>query len=211
MTTFTTAQKSQRSKPRSPHKAMRVLDIIIAAILGVAGGLLIWVWNYIGGLGYSIFDAITPGLGGLAAGLWITAAVVGGLVIRKPGAALFVEVIGAFVSFVLGSRWGIEAMYAGVVQGLGAELAFALLRYRRFGPAAAVFAGMLGATAQFTLELFTGANLAKSPDYLLLYLSAMLLSGAVLAGGLGYVTVRALAATGALDQFPAGRDSRTLV
>ncbi len=34
-----------------------------------------------------------------------------------------------------------------------------------------------------------------------------LLSGAILAGVLGYFTVKALAATGALDRFAAGREA----
>ena len=111
----------------------RVIDIVTAAVLGVACGLLFWVWNSIGDAGFKALDALTPGLGGLVAGIWFTGGVLGGLIIRKPGAAVFVEVVAASVSAVLGSQWGIETLYSGLAQGFGAELIFLIFAYRRFG------------------------------------------------------------------------------
>ena len=55
---------------------------------------------------YEAMDALTPGLGGLATGIWLLGGILGGLVIRKPGAAVYVEVLAATVSAVLGSQWG---------------------------------------------------------------------------------------------------------
>jgi energy-coupling factor transport system substrate-specific component len=54
--------------------------------------------------------------------------------------------------------------------------------------------------------LFTSANLQKSAEFLGLYFATVVISGAVLAGILGWVVVRALAATGALHRFAVGRD-----
>ena len=184
----------------------RVIDIVTAAVLGVACGLLFWVWNSIGYAGFKALDALTPGLGGLVAGIWFTGGVLGGLIIRKPGAAVFVEVVAASVSAVLGSQWGIETLYSGLAQGFGAELIFLIFAYRRFGLSTAVLSGIGAGVGAFILELFLTPNLAMSLQFNLIYLACLIISGAILAGVFSYYLVKALAKTGALDRFGAGRE-----
>ncbi|MEJ4099755.1 ECF transporter S component [Corynebacterium mastitidis] len=186
----------------------RVVDIVVAAVLGLTCGLIFVTWNFVGSLWLNAMDALTPGLGGLATGIWLLGGVIGGLVIRKPGAALFVEVLAAITSMLLGSQWGPETVYSGIAQGLGAELVFALTMYRSFRLPTAALAGVGAAVGAFLLELFTASNLAKSLEYNLIYLSCLLVSGALLAGALGHALVGALARTGALDRFAAGREAR---
>ena len=60
----------------------RVIDIVTAAVLGVACGLIFWVWNTVGYAGFTAMDALTPGLGGLFNGVWFLGGIIGGLVIR---------------------------------------------------------------------------------------------------------------------------------
>ncbi|MCX2162839.1 ECF transporter S component [Corynebacterium auriscanis] len=208
MTAATPSTPNSGQRTTRPNRSWRVVDIVVAAILGVAFGLIFWIWNGVGGAAYSAFDAATPGLGGLATGIWVAAGVVGGLIIRKPGAALFVELVAAIVSALLGNQWGIETVYSGLAQGLGAELAFLAFGYRKFTLPVAVLAGIGAEVLEWILELFTSGNLAMSPSYLVIYLVCMVISGAVLAGVLGYFLVRGLAATGALDRFAAGRERR---
>ena len=187
----------------------RVVDIVVAAVLGVATGLLFVLWNTVGYAWFSVMDALTPGFGGLAVGIWLIGGVLGGLIIRKPGAALFVELLAATVSALLGSQWSIETVYSGIAQGLGAELIFLLFAYRRFGPVVAMLAGVGAAVAAWVLELFTSGNLAMSGEFLAIYLGCLIVSGAVLAGLVGWLLTRSLAATGVLDRFAAGRSRRT--
>ena len=184
----------------------RVVDIVVASVIGVATGLVFLFWNNVGYAWFSAADAVTPGLGGIAVGIWLIGGVLGGLIIRKPGAALYVELLAATVSALVGNVWGIETIYSGLVQGLGAELVFAAFAYRRFGVLQAVLAGAAAGAAAWTLELFTSGNLQKSAEFLGLYFVTIVLSGAILAGLLGWIVVRALAATGALHRFAAGRD-----
>lgn len=188
------------------NNSWRVIDIVTAAVLGVACGLLFWVWNSVGYAGFKALDTLTPGLGGLVSGIWFTGGVLGGLIIRKPGAAIFVEVIAASVSALIGSQWGIETLYSGLAQGLGAELIFLLFAYRRFDLPVAVLAGVGAGVGAFVLELFTSANFAMSLTFNLIYLTCTVISGAVLAGVLSHYMVKALAQTGALDRFGAGRE-----
>ena len=60
----------------------------------------------------------------------------------------------------------------------------------------------------FVLELFLSGNLARSFEFKVIYLATLSVSGAILAGALGYFVVKALAKTGALDRFAAGREQR---
>lgn len=204
--TTTASAATTAARPRTSR--WRVVDIVVAAVLGVATGLLFVVWNGVGGAWFAVSDAVTPGFGGIAVGIWLIGGVLGGLIIRKPGAALFVELLAATVSTLLGSQWSIETLYSGLAQGLGAELIFAAFAYRRFGLPTAMLAGVGAAVAAWTLELFLSANLAKGPEFLAIYLGSVVVSGALLAGLVGWLLTRALAATGVLDRFAAGRARR---
>lgn len=185
----------------------RVVDMVTAAILGVATGIIFLVWNQVGGAAYSLVDAVTPGVGGLVAGIWYLGGVLGGLVIRRPGAAVFVEVLAAVVSMALGSQWGVSTIYSGLAQGLGAELVFLVFAYRRFTLPVAILSGVGAGLGAWVFEGFYG-NFAKGLTYNLVYLGAQVVTGIVLAGLVGWLLVRGLAQTGALDRFAAGREIR---
>jgi energy-coupling factor transport system substrate-specific component len=188
----------------------RVVDIVVASVIGVAIGLIFWAWNTIGYAWFTAMDALTPGLGGIAVGIWLLGGVVGGLVIRKPGAAILVEVIASVVSMLIGNVWGVSTVLEGFVQGVGAELVFALFLYARFTLPVSMLAGAVAGLGSWVFELFYGpsANIQKSIEFNMIYLGTILVSGALLAGLVGWLLVRALAATGALSRFAAGRDAR---
>ena len=193
------------SLPAPSALGWRVVDIVVAAVLGVAAGLVFWAWN---GPGYAIYEAanaLTPGLGGLSQGLWLIAGPVGGLIIRKPGAAVFVTVIAATISMALGNTWGVQTLLFGLAEGVGAELAFLIFAYRRFTLPVAVLAGVLAGVFEWGSELFTG-NMAKSLAFNLIYLASNMVSGAILAGVLAWLLMKALARTGVLARFAAGRE-----
>ena len=189
----------------------RVIDIVTAAVLGVASGLIFVVWNQVGGAAFEVFGKFLPGLGGLVTGVWMLGGTLGGYVIRKPGAAFFVEVLAATVSMGLGSQWAILTLYAGIVQGLGAEIVFALFRYRRFNAGVVSAAGALAFVGGWSLELVLYDNLDKGAVYNISYLACGMISGVVLAGLLAWALTGALAKTGALDRFASGRGARELV
>lgn len=192
------------------RSSWRVIDIVTAAVLGIACGLIFWVWNVIGYAGFTALDTLTPGFGGLVVGIWLLGGVLGGLIIRKPGAAILVEVIAAVTSAVLGNQWGITTVYSGLAQGIGAEVVFALFAYRRFTLPVAGLAGVGAGLGAVILELFLSANLARSLEFNLIYGVSVALSGLVLAGLLGYALVSALARTGVLDRFGPGRELRSV-
>ena len=196
---------TQSASAARANFSWRNIDIIIAAVIGVAVGLIFVIWNIIGGAGYEAVNALTPGLGGLVAGMWFLGGPLGAYIIRKPGAAIFVEVIAATVSALIGNQWGISTLYSGLAQGLGAELVFLILAYKSYNLATVVISGLMAGVGAWTFELFTG-NLAKTFEFNVIYLISTALSGAVLAGLLAYFLAKALAATGALERFAIGRE-----
>lgn len=190
-----------------PLLGWRTVDILTVTFLGVALGIAMWGWGilYNGpltALGFTFRPAM-----GLFVGVWLMAGVVGGLVVRRPGAALACEVVAALVSMIPGTEWGATVLIAGVLQGLGAELGFAIYRYRAWGVAAAITAGVLSAPLQWVYEINTWFA-DWSGRWQLVYLVMMMVSGALVAGLGGLALVRALARAGALDAFPPGQERR---
>jgi energy-coupling factor transport system substrate-specific component len=189
------------SATRSPR--WRVVDLVVAGVLGVSGGLLFWVWNT-AWEGLRAAFAGFPPASALAVGVWLLPGVVGGLVLRRPGAAFFTELVAATVSAVIGNQWGFSTVLYGAVEGLGAEVVLALFLYRRFGPAVAVAAG---AGAGVACGLMDNAlfNVGYSAAWQSAYLLLATLSGALVAGVGGWALTRALARTGVLSAFASGR------
>lgn len=189
----------------------RIVDIVVASVIGVASGLIFLAWN-VGYVGPSTLLApLLPGLQGLLDGPWLFAGVLGALVIRKPGAAIYTELLAAVVSALVGNQWGgFLTLEAGFVQGLGAEIVFLIFAYRVWTLPVAILAGAGAALAGGINNLllwYAGADVT----FTIVYLISTVISGAVIAGLLSWLLVRALAATGALDAFPAGREVRQRV
>ena len=209
------AQPAQPSRTASatilatrPLMGWRGVDLITAAMLAVAFGVMFWGFNtFI----YPILSAATAGFppaGELMLGVWLLPAVVGGLVVRRPGAALFTELVAANVSMLLGSQWGVAVLLSGLLQGLGVELALALFRHRRFGVVVAVLGGVLSAVFEIVFYEWQSYVAEYSSAWKAIFLGAGMVSGAVIAGVGGWFLVRALARTGALNAFPPGQEAR---
>lgn len=196
MSTFT-GQNGRNATP-AKHSTWRVVDIVIAAVIAVSSGVIFWAWNQ----SHHVFDFLFlafPPSSALLAGMWLFPAVLGALIIRKPGAALFCEVVAAMVSALLGSEFGLTVLASGLIQGLGAEAVFAAFRYRRWNLPVAVLAGAMaglfgGINDAFIFRWFPEYTMAMQ----LTYVACMTVSGIVIAGLLSFLATRALAKTGAL-------------
>ncbi|RRD06238.1 ABC transporter permease [Arachnia propionica] len=183
----------------------RSIDIVTVAILGVALGVAFWGWDAVYGILSPVF-AVYPPSSSLALGVWLLPAVVGGLVIRRPGAALFCEFIAATVEALLGNQWGFNVLVSGFLQGLGVEIAMAVLVWRNWTVVVAVLGGLLAAFLELTVWEWWVYQPNHSWPQRLAALGFALLSGALIAGIGGWLLVRALARTGALEAFPPGRE-----
>jgi energy-coupling factor transport system permease protein len=207
------ASTARRRAPGSalaaqPLMGWRGVDLITAAMLAVAFGVMFWGFDT---FVYPVLSTATAGFppaGELMLGVWLVPAVVGALVIRRPGAALFTELVAANVELFLGNRWGAGVLLSGLLQGLGVELALLLFRYRRFGVVVAVLGGILSATLEIVLYEWQSYVAEYSTAWKAIYLGCGMLSGAVVAGFGGWALVRGLARAGALNAFPPGQEVR---
>lgn len=201
---MSSATNSAHSSRFGALLAYRTVDIVTVATLGVAVGVAFWGWDQL----FAVITPVTTGFppsAGLVSGPWLLGGILGGLIVRKPGAAVVCELVAANVEYLLGAQWGASVLVSGLLQGLGVEIVLAIFLYRRFGLAVAALAGILAGVVESVYEWY-----AYYPDwdagYRLAYLVMFAISGAVIAGAGGWAIVRALAATSALDAFPPGRE-----
>lgn len=201
-----------RSKSQAPRNfRWRVVDIVVASIIGVASGLIFVLWNQASNPLGGLLTPILPGLQGLLGGGWLFAGVLGGLIIRKPGAALYTELLAALVSTLIGGNaWGPLVLVSGLTQGLGAELVFALFLYGNYRAYVALLAGA-GAGIALTITDLLLWYPGASASFAGIYLAASIISGVIVAGLLSWLALRGLARTGALSRFASGRDTRAAV
>ncbi len=188
----------------SPSRGWRTVDIVVGAVIAVAFGIAFLAWNWLAAATIPLF-AFFPPAQAVLNGLWLLPAVLVGLIVRLPGAAFFGGFVAAAVSVVLGSVYGADALVSGLVQGIGAELGFALGLYRRWTLPFAILSGALAGLAATIHDVpiyYRGAG----ADIWLVYGIASLASGAIVAGIGGWLLVRGLVKTGVLGEFAAGRE-----
>lgn len=98
-------------------------------------------------------------------------------------------------------------LYGGL-QGLGAEAALAIFRYRRFDLPVLALAGILSAVGSVPPDVATDYFLGMTPRTLAAVVTVRLLSGAVVAGLGGKLLVDALVRTGVLNAYAVVRGRR---
>jgi energy-coupling factor transport system substrate-specific component len=181
----------------------KTVDIVVTAAIAVAFGVVFWAWNFVWAAAGPMFVALPPAQNVLY-GVWLIPAVLAGLVVRKPGAALFAELVAASVSALLGSQWGLDTLASGALQGLAAEVAFAVWRYRVWDLRTACLAAALSAVAAWVHDMPL-----YYPDLTLtdqLVIGVFMVFSAVMIAGVGsYWLMETLAQTGVLAPFPSGR------
>lgn len=199
--------KSSRGQKRAAKKSWRVVDIVVAAVLAAVCAVVFWAWA---NLLYPVATTAAvsyPPATGLIGGGWLIAGTLGALIIRKPGAAIFCELLAAVLEGFLGTHFGWTVVVSGLVQGLAVEIVFFLTRYRRFGLAVASAGGALAG-------LFMGVsenimyNFEWAADQQAVYAALTTLSGAVIAGALMWFVTRALQKTGVLNGLASGAARR---
>ena len=178
----------------------RTVDILIVAVIAIAFGVVFFLWN-------NVWNWLAP-LGQpweyIVSGIWVMPAVVAPMIVRKPGAAVFAEMVAATVSVMLGSQWGMDTLLSGFVQGAGAELIFGFTLYRSFGPIVALLAGA-GAGIGEALHDIPVWFPTVSPQLQGGIAAMEIVSGALIAGIGGWLLVRSVRRAGVLQTFASER------
>lgn len=188
----------------------RINEIVIASVIAVACSLIFVMWNL--GVYPAVNTALSvtaPQLLPLIGGGWLIGGTLGGLLIRKPGAALYCELLAAMISAFIGSGgFGPTVIISGIIQGLAAELVFALFLYRAWTLPVSILAGAVSGAAMSGSELIIYYAGVFAPAHQATYVACGTISGAVIAGAFMWFLARALAKTGVLDSLASGSSRR---
>jgi energy-coupling factor transport system substrate-specific component len=183
----------------------RTRDIVVTAVVGVAFGVVFWLWQIPWNAADPLFAAV-PWAKDILYGMWFVPAILAPLIVRKPGAALFAEMVAAGVSAILGTQWGPDVLLSGFVQGAAAEVVFAMTLYRLWSLPVLGVAAVASAAAAWIHdwviwypETATEIQLARG---------VMMAISAILIAAIGSVLlVRALRTAGVLEGFPVAAET----
>jgi energy-coupling factor transport system substrate-specific component len=193
-------------RPSTPEAEARVAwrtqDYVLVAVLAVVFGAVYWAWLQ----PYLWIEPIAAQPGQeLFFAVWFTSGLLGGYVIRRPGAAFLTETLTGAAEVLLGAPAGPVLVITAMMEALGAELVFAATGYKRWGFGTMVIAGAAAALVALPWNWFRLGYFALDPTFLILLL-AIRLFGGVIAGAASKVLGDLLAATGSLNYFAIGRE-----
>jgi energy-coupling factor transport system substrate-specific component len=183
----------------------KMKEVVLTVILAVACGVIYLGWST---LWLPISAIVGPVGAGFMFGIWVIASPIVAYIIRKPGAALIAEVAAAAVELLTGSHFGLSALLVGVFQGIGAEMAFAIFRYKRYNLFTLMLSGAFAAVGSMIYNLIANGFGYYTTEVFLVTLGIHVISGIILGGWLAKVVVNSLAKTGVLDQYEIMREKR---
>ena len=181
-------------------------EIVILAVLGVVLG--------VGGTPMAILFRFLNTAGGEAGwalsasilGWFYLAGVLGGYIVRKPGAATLCEVISGAGQVLSGNPNGVIVLYTTFAQGFGADLGYAIFRYRSWGPVPVMLAGVLSVPFGYVADaIFFGIPLMGASFFVAAVIR--MVSGAVFAL-IGVGIIAAVAKAGVLRGTALDREAR---
>ncbi len=185
----------------APDTRWRTRDIVIAAIIGVAFGVVFWAWSLVWYGPLAFLSTLALPLRDLGYAVWLMPAVFAPLVIRKPGAALFAEMVAAGVSAFLGSLWGVDTLLSGFVQGAAAELIFAFTLYRIWTFPVLAIAAVASAAAAWIHD-WVLYYATVDPTVQVIRFAFMAVSAVVIVAGGSVALHRSLKRAGVFEGFP---------
>lgn len=181
----------------------KMRDAIVMVVLAIVTGALYRVWDVL----YPLIPTVWVPAQAATNGLWMIASILVMYIVRRPGAALLAELIAASIELILGSQWGLSNMTAGLIQGLGAEIAFAIFAYRRYNVGVCWLAGALASFAAVIQWYVQYGGDKMTTASVIGYLVVSLISGAILGGWLPKSVGDALKRTGVLRNFAIGKEA----
>ncbi len=179
-----------------------VILAIIGVVLGIGGTPVAILFRFIQTAGGEFGWALSS----LVLGWFYLAGVIGGYIVRKPGAATLCEVISGAGQVLSGNPNGVVVLFTTFAQGLGADLGYACFGYRKWGKGPVMLAGVLSVPLGYVADsIFFGIPLLGATFWGAAVIR--MISGALFAL-IGVAIVRAVAKSGVLRGTAVARAER---
>lgn len=194
----------QSRSPLALFRSITLQEWVTVAVMAAAMGVAYWAWTLV----YDFLkEPLLKPLGIKRAldGFWLMAPVFFGYMVRKPGMALFGSLVAAGVEGII-TQWGMSALIYGLVQGLGAELIFALFLYRKWNWFVLLLAASMSALFSFGYDYLSQEQENLSTWFNLVQMVVFVVSSWVFAAALSRYLGKRLVKTGLLDGFLIARD-----
>ncbi|MCL4516088.1 MAG: ECF transporter S component [Firmicutes bacterium] len=190
-------------------KGFTVSEIVVMAVIGIVFGVggtpMVFVGRFfmtaLGAYGWMGFAAIL--------GWFYLAGVLSGYIVRKPGAAIIGEVISGVAQVLSGNPNGVIVLVTTFLQGLGADVAFALGGYRKWTPAMVMLAGGLSSILGTWIDAYFFGMLEIGFWFNIVAWVIRMISGAVF-GIVGMMIFNAVARAGVLRGTALDKEVRGL-
>lgn len=185
----------------------KLQEVIFVAMLCVVFGVVYLAATY---LSTGLVAVFTPmGIGPMGYevvfGVWFMVSTLAPYIIQRPGVAIVSEIIAAVIEVLLGNMFGPMVIVTGIVQGVGAEAAFAIGRYKSYTMRDMLLASVLCCVVSFLWGFIRSGYLAFSVPVLVLFFVVRLVSSVVFAGLLSKAIGDGLAKTGLIKGYALGR------
>lgn len=185
----------------------KLQEVIFVAMLCVVFGVVYLAATY---LSTGLVAVFTPmGIGPMGYevvfGVWFMVSTLAPYIIQRPGVAIVSEIIAAVIEVLLGNMFGPMVIVTGIVQGVGAEAAFAIGRYKSYTMRDMLLASVLCCVVSFLWSFIRSGYLAFSVPVLVLFFVVRLVSSVVFAGLLSKAIGDGLAKTSLLKGYALGR------
>jgi energy-coupling factor transport system permease protein len=119
-------------------------DIVTIVVVAVIFGILGAGWGFLWNIAFAI-----PVIGGVLSGglsfFWFIAPMVSFYLVRKPGTAAATQLLAGIIAILAGHPAGVVVYGWYIIEAIGAELGFALFKYKRWDLTAMIVACTLQA------------------------------------------------------------------
>ena len=185
-------------------KSWKLKEVVLLSVFAVVFAVVYLLFVHVGNIWAGVIGPIAYEW---MFGIWFIVSIISAYIIRKPGAALLSETMAAIIEVMIGNAVGPRLILSGIVQGLGAEAAFAATGYKRYDWWVLCLAGIGSAVFSFAYGFFVSGYAALDPSLLAWMFTLRVISGAVIAGLGGKYLSDGLLASGALRGYAISQES----
>ena len=186
----------------------KLKDVLMIAVCAVLFGVIFLGATYAGGMLYGILAPF--GLASLGYEFFYGIYFLGGAfalyVMRKPGAGIIAEILGAVIETLLGNFFGPIIILSGFVQGFGFELVIAMKKYKKLDIVTLIEASICCSVITLIYNLIISGYNKIAVPVLALMLAVRIISAVIFDAFINKKIGDKLARAGVLNAYEISKD-----